>query len=103
MNKWSKTITKKQNQQPQQQKLVKNITLKIRMHIHWCFVCERKACNTQTLPVDSVVSKSPPHRLETSRGEAFAKPQSVTAMTRKEFDNLLAKQRKEVKLNIKFT
>ena len=53
--------------------------------------------------MEPVVSKSPPHRLENSRAEAFAKPQSVTAMTRKEFENPLAKPRKEVKLNIKFT
>lgn len=31
-----------------------------------CFVCERKTCNTQRLPVEAVVSKSPTHRLETS-------------------------------------
>ena len=68
-----------------------------------CFVFESKACNTQRLPVEPVVSKSPPHRLENSRAEALPKPQSVSAMTRKEFENPPAKGRKEVKLNIKFT
>ena len=51
------------------------MTLKIGMHIVLCttqnektrcFVCERKTCNTQRLPVEAVVSKSPTHRLETS-------------------------------------
>ena len=38
-----------------------------------CFVWESKACSTQRLPVEPVVSKSPPHRLENSRAEAFSK------------------------------
>ena len=53
--------------------------------------------------MEPVVSKSPPHRLENSRAEAFAKRQSVTSITRKEFENPLANRRKEVNLNIKFT
>ena len=46
---------------------------------------------------------SPLHWLETYRAEAFAKRQSVTARTRKEFENPRAKRRQEVLLNIKFT
>ena len=41
--------------------------------------------------MEPVVSKSPPHRLENSRAEALPKPQSVSAMTRKEFENPPAK------------
>ena len=46
---------------------------------------------------------SPLHWLETYRTEAFAKRQSVTARTRKKFENPRAKPRQEVQLNIKFT
>ena len=74
--------------------MVKNMALKIGMHVVMshnvarkktlCFICESNACNTQRLPVAPDNSNSPPNRLETSRAEAFAKPQSVTAMTRKD-------------------
>ena len=73
--------------------MVKNMALKIGIHVvmshnearkKLCFVCESKACNTQRLPVEPDNSNFPPSRLETSRAEAFAKPQSVTAMTRKD-------------------
>ena len=74
--------------------MVKNMALKIGMHVvlshnvarkkRLCFVCESKACNTQRLPAEPDNSNSPPNQLETSRAEAFAKPQSVTAMTRKD-------------------
>ena len=43
-----------------------------------------KACNTQKLPVEPDNSNSLPNRLETSRAEVFAKPQSATAITRKD-------------------
>ena len=66
-----------------------------------CFVCERKTCNVRhaTAPRGGCRFQIPypPAR------NFFAKPQSVKARTRKEFDNPLAKQSKEVTLNIKFT